>query len=394
MDNAYIVLNFAYGTGPYLRTTELAIAFNAELENQGRKRLNVIIPWVYGEKQRRIMCEEFATHDAKYPGELLLDSQLGALLNEVFYGDNTYEEALKKWIANHDSVSDRIHTHLSGPVKVETLDGKNMEVDARGIVLELNRSPRVLYGVAPTYSTTFGHIAEILDAVKEVETDKIAVDRTAAQAGARLAEKIERAQEMHTIAYPATFSGADDYIPPYSNSELVPPITSLPHGDTGDKLEDGIFVTITGIPGLERLYEEARKLGLTLYSNDVDAVPGSEKQLPHIIPNPAIQFQFARSGWSSAWLSMLSGTPIVVPDFDPHDDPEIFFNNRMIESLGIGIVYRGQPLEEILNAREGVQANCARIREEIKDRWGTLDGNNVCARMFADHFLQDKKSVK
>jgi len=388
----FIVTNFAYGTGPYLRTTELTIALNEELERRGQERLGVVIPWVYGEKQRRIMLEEFAEHDKSYPGELLLDADLGSILKEIFYGDNTYEEALAKWIEGHDSVSERIRSHLSGSIEVETLDGEKMEVSGSDIVLELNRSPRVLYGVAPTYSTTFGHIAEILEAVEHVGTDKVSVDRELARAGASLADKIERAQGVHAIAYPATFSGEEGYKPRYSNTHLVPPITSLPHGDIGGDMDDGIFVTITGIPGLERLYAEARELGLKLYSNDTEAVQGSEKHLPHVIPNKAILFQFARSGWGSVWLSMFSGTPIVVPDFDPKDDPEIYFNNLMVEKLGIGIIYRGQPLSEILAAREKIQANCVAMRKSIMERWGVLEGNSVCAKLFAEHFLQYKEN--
>ena len=138
-----IVTNFAYGTGPYLRTTELAIAFNEELEKRGHERLGVVIPWVYGEKQRRIMLDEFSGHFAALPEELLLDTELGAALKEVFYGDNSYEDALSRWIADHDSISERIRKHLSGSIEVETLGGDKRTVDGRDIVLELNRSPRV-----------------------------------------------------------------------------------------------------------------------------------------------------------------------------------------------------------------------------------------------------------
>ena len=82
----YAVLNFAYGTGPYLRTTDLAIAFNAELERRGQPRLGIIVPWVYGDKQKKVMLEEFAGHEQKYPGEILLDAGLGAILKSIFYG--------------------------------------------------------------------------------------------------------------------------------------------------------------------------------------------------------------------------------------------------------------------------------------------------------------------
>ena len=55
----YILANFAYGTGPYLRTTELAMAVSTQLQARGLGRLGVIVPWVYAERQRAIMAEEF-----------------------------------------------------------------------------------------------------------------------------------------------------------------------------------------------------------------------------------------------------------------------------------------------------------------------------------------------
>ncbi|MBX9907073.1 hypothetical protein K2X96_04235, partial [Patescibacteria group bacterium] len=149
----------------------------------------------------------------------------------------------------------------------------------------------------------------------------------------------------------------------------------------------GIFVTITGIEGLERLYAEARALGLKLYSNDTDAVAGSVKALPHVIPNPAIAAQFARAGWGSIWLSMFCGTPLVVPQFDATDDPEIYFNNLAVEGLGIGIVYKGQPLADIIREGAAMRAQSEKISADILGLWGTLNGNDVCARLFADSFL-------
>ena len=103
---------------------------------------------------------------------------------------------------------------------------------------------------------------------------------------------IKKSKKITARPSPATFSSFSDYRSKYKNEILVPPITSLPHGDPGGISEKGIYVTITGIPGLERLYEEARKLGLTLYSNDTEAVKGSIKALPYAVQNEKIIFQF------------------------------------------------------------------------------------------------------
>ena len=117
-------------------------------------------------------------------------------------------------------------------------------------------------------------------------------------------------------------------------------------------------------------------------------MPGSVKALPHVIPNKNILFQFARSGWSSVWLSMIVGTPLVVPDFDPGDDPEIYFNNRAVERLGIGAIYRGEPLETILKKREAIREASAKLVAAIKSRWGTLNGTAHVAKLIVADFLE------
>ena len=383
----YLVTNFAYGIGPYLRTTELALAFNNELMRRGRARISVIVPWVYGGKQKKIMSENFGAHAALYPDEILLDAKLGRILKQVFYtGDRRYAETPLAWVESAERVSNEAGEHLSSTFEVETLSGEKKAVNGRDIVLEINRSPRIRYGVAPSYSTTFGYIAEILERAHAAGRKAIDVDPEALQKGTALADIIEGRQEINCMAYPATFSWRRDYQPRYKGEVLVPPITDLPPKSDGP-LDEGIYVTITGIEGLERLYGEARALGLKLYSNDTKAVEGAVKILPEVIPNPAIKFQFARSGWGSVWLSMFCGTPIVVPEFDPTDDPEIYFNNIAIEEMGIGIIYRGQPLRSILAETEHVRQKQKEMREAILKRWGTLNGNEVCAKLFADKFL-------
>lgn len=386
-----IVTNFAYGTGPYLRTTELTIAFNDELQKRGHARLPVIIPWVYGERQRKIMLEEFGEHDKTYPGELLLDEELGALLKSVFYGDNTYREALEKWVDEEETISKKAHDHLSGMLSVETLSGEKKELNGKDITIELNRSPRIRYSVAPSYFTSFGYIGEILEEAQKVGRKAIDLDPELLERGIAVAHRIEKDQKMHAIAYPATFSGSRDYTPRYCAEVLTPPISSQTLPPPTEPLPAGIFVTITGIPGLERLYKEAKEFGLKLYTtaSGVSSVPESIAVGINAIAHPAIAFQFARAGWGSIWASLFSGTPLVVPAFDPTDDPEIYFNNKMVEALGIGSIYHGQGLQEILNEKDAVQKHSQELSDKIMERWGTHDGNTVCASLFVDDFLKN-----
>jgi hypothetical protein len=153
----------------------------------------------------------------------------------------------------------------------------------------------------------------------------------------------------------------------------------------GPRLAPGMYITITGIPGLERLYEEAKSLGLTIYTNDPDRLPGSVKATPDVLGSDAIKLHFARSGWGSVWGSMLLGRGIVVPEFDPADDPEIYFNNRCVEELGLGTTYRGEPLSELIARMRMLEPNIQKRNHELKTRFSTLDGNVAMAAHIVRH---------
>ena len=201
----------------------------------------------------------------------------------------------------------------------------------------------------------------------------------------KIAEEVESQYKFTCVAHPGTFSFLENRKP--VGREISIPPTIYPPKQNSDPIQEGIFITITGIPGLERLYNEAKALGLKLYSNDPSTVPGSERLLPNVIPNPKIKLQFARSGWGSVWFSQLSGTPFVCPEFDPLDDPEIYFNNKCIEKLGLGIIYRGQPLSDILAEAEKLRPGIRKINQDLLDKFGTYNGNEYSAKIIVDDLL-------
>ncbi|OGZ96924.1 MAG: hypothetical protein A3B34_00955 [Candidatus Sungbacteria bacterium RIFCSPLOWO2_01_FULL_54_21] len=376
----YAVANFAYGTGPYLRTTELALAINRERAVRGLPELGVIVPWVYGEKQRRIMREAFA--DAPLEN-VLLDKRLGGMLGTIFYGEHTYEQALRLWVERHDALSGEVRRHLSGEIAVEDVRGNTRTVRGSDIVIEISRAGRLAYGVAPVYAVAFGYVSEIMDKVRTIPQEAIALDRELARRAAVLARGVEQSYVFRGRAHPGTFSYQEDEGRHPDGDTAIPPTIDVtaPHDED---IPEGIYVTVTGIPGLERLYREAKALGLRLYANDPDAVPGSEWLSPRAVANPRIRLHFARSGWGSVWLSQLTMTPLVAPSYDPHDDPEIYFNNICVEKLGLGVLYRGQPLADILAHAERLRPRVAALNAALAARFGTLDGNSYAARRITD----------
>ncbi|MDP3735399.1 MAG: hypothetical protein Q8R39_03160 [bacterium] len=425
----YIVTNFAYGTGPYLHTTELAIAFNDELERRGRERSAIIVPLVYGERQRAVMREEFASFLRARPEEIVLDENLGMMLREIFYdGTADYAVSLARWIERVRDTAARAHEHLSGTFAVHAFDGTERVVDGRQIIIEMSRSPRLRFDIAPAYSTTFGFLSDIFTRALREPPGAIAIPADVLQQGIESAEWVEQGQRMHAVGFPGTFTplenaarqaagssgsihtrdsmpcvssltGFTGDLPPTTyhlqpTTFLTPPLTSQQPKTAAPLEKPGILVTVTGIAGLERLYTEATDLGLAIYSTTEGVPPGSMRMPPDVIVDSNIVFQFARAGWGSIWLSLTTGVPIVVPAFDPVDDPEIYFNNKMIERLGIGIVYRGEPLSELTGRLPSVCVAMETLRTCIFERWGTLDGHSVSAARFVEDFLRSDGGVQ
>ncbi len=370
--NKYIITNFIYGTGPFLRTTEIAIAVNKQVKNP----YGIIVPWVMGEKQRKIMLEEFTDQ----ADNIFLDKQLGDILNTVFYNEKGYEDSLRMWIENYEEKSREAQLYLKGTLSTETLSGKKVEINGKYIEIEINRSPRIKFGIEKSFGVTFGCTSEILKKVLDLPHDIVSIDRNLVRKAIPISEELEK-NKLTFISYPGTFS----YLNQEKNIETPPTIT-IPLVNQ-EKFERGVYVTVSGIPGLDDLYKKVGELGLKLYSNDPSKVPGSTKLSPHAIGNPNIVAQFARSGWGSVHLSQLQSVPLIVPDYDPKDDPEIYFNNKCIEELGLGIVYRGQNPEKLICAAEVLCPRVQMLNGSLLEKFGTLDGANYCAKLIVNSII-------
>lgn len=381
--NTYFVVNPGYGTGPYLRGVELGLAMNEILEANGHARRMIVVPLLYGERQKRILLEEFSAHRH----EILLDPELGSLVAGTLYSgaDKSFADALRQFTQQSVSMSDAGAAHVRKGRTFENLDGKNVVFPEAADIAELQVNPRISFSGDRVYALCHGHFSEVLDRARDVPY--FAQYAGTLDEAVQCARQIEQMRTIHATAHPNSFSFDDEHRLTYPNEQMVPPwvkpqaIEEVP--------ERGVYLTLTGIPGLERLYSAAQGLGVKLYSNDPSRIPGSSKASPRVLGSENILFQFARTGWSSVWLSVLTGTPLVTPDFDPSDDPEIYFNNRTVEELGLGVVYRGQPLQEILDCLPEVRETYRAMHEKLLKEHGTLDGLQKSAEIFTHNFMHE-----
>lgn len=381
-------MNFAYGYGPFLRTTELALAVSDLLPRQGEP-LGVIVPWAYGQAQKRIMAEEFRERLSERSDVIFLDRTLGQCLQEIFYGEKSYEQSLRFYLENHGEVRRRIRDYIQKGLTVENFSGQPRSVAIEEIAMCVSRAPRLSYGLPFSYNAGFGQVSEILE--RSLPIGEIAVDKNLVEQIIPLYEEAEKSHRLHFTAEPSAFSHIPNHKPKYDNEIFTPPNALLPVVPDCMDIKPGMYVAVTGIPGLENLFAEAGELGLKIYTNQPDKIVGSERALPAAVACPAIALQFARSGWGSAWLSLLLGKPFITPPYDSKDDPEIYFNNQCLEELGIGKVYHGQPLSQLIAWADECRRNCEGLKQRLISKYGTLDGVAYAAERIAKDFLAATK---
>ena len=382
----YIITNFAYGFGPFLRTTELGLATGDILSRITGESFGVIVPWVYGDPQKQILLEEFGEVLKERPGAIVLDKRIGSELELIFYGEKGCEESLKYYYNNHERVTDAINQYIPKGIVAETLAGDPVAIGKSAIAFCVARAPRIYFDIEPSYYTSFGYVSEILE--RSLEVPEISSNRKLREALIPLSIAVEKRHQLHFIADPGTFSYLGERPPRYTSEVLTPPNALPPKVTDCSEIELGIYATVTGIPGRERLYREARQLGFRFYSNKPTIIPDSVRALPHILTCKNICLHFARAGWGSIWYSQFTGVPLVVPKYDPQDDPEIYFNNICVAELGLGVIHNGQPLSELLELTDTYKAATARENARIKATYSTMNGVAYTAERIAKDYIE------
>lgn len=379
----YILLNFAYGFGPFLRTAEVALKVLQRLEARTKKSYGVLAPLVYGEKQKSIMREEFGKVIEQDENKLLLDENLGKLVAKIFYGKLPYADSLKALLVSGPGLEEKIRAYLDAGIAAETFDGKKISLSRKDICLSLVRSPRMDFGINPAYNVSFALISDILQ--KAQATPGIKFDRGLLKRAQIRMRGLENRHRLNLISEPGTFDYSAS--PAAANIMPIPPTLTVPPAYDRD-LEQGIYVTVTGIPGLARLFSQAKDLRLKIYTNQPESIPGSVKAMPEILSSPSVLMHFARSGWGSAWLSQFTGTPFIMPPYDPTDDPEIYFNNERLEQLSLGKIFSGQNLEELLSSAAAYSGAVEAVNGRLLTRFHSLNGVDYAAENIVKDYIR------
>nr|QBM01212.1 hypothetical protein [uncultured archaeon] len=383
----YIATTFAHGNGPYSRIIDLGLAINREFSERRLPKMRVLVPLVYGERQRRIILEQFEQVAEEEPDRLLLDETYGKLLGEIFFKTGSYEENLRAFAEHYSGLEERVRNHLSSTFTAKTLDGRDVRVNGEHIDFEISHNPRVATGYQKSFYTTIALFSEILE--RTFGESSLKFDRDVLAETIKIAERIERDKAVHFIPEPFAFS-YDGTREKREREIFTPPFIHSPKPDTRE-IPKGMYVTITGIDGLRTLFDEVSKFGIQLYCPDFINLQNADNRFsPEIISNPDILYHFARTGWSSVWLSHITETPLITPPYKEGDDPEIYFNERSVRKLGIATLFDSEEDPKKILEEANLQVKEMKgINRRLVDGYGTLDGIDYTARIIAD-FLEGK----
>ncbi len=368
-----MITTFAHGNGPYSRIIDLGLAINERLD----ERLPIIVPLVYGDRQKKIISESFGENDL-----ILFDEFYGDILNELFFKKGHYQRSLEFLLENQPRLEEKLRDYLSGTLRTHTFDGREVLVNGDDVAFEISHNPRVATGYEKSFHTTIGFFSEILT---KTIFEGLGFCTELLKGVRGIVGKIEDDKTLHFMPEPFVFS-YDGLRKRWKDEIFTPPFIHIPK-ESDEGVSEGMYVMLTGIDGLKSLFEGVHKFGMKLYCPPfVNLEDADNNHTPEFIVNPNIRYQFARTGWSSVWLSHMTETPLITPAYSEGDDPEIYFNEKTVKALKIATIFDGlQKPEEILVRADSLRPNLELVNKRLIDNYGTLDGVDYTARIIVDY---------
>src|SRR3989344_870074 len=247
----FINTTFAHGNGPYSRNVDLSLAVNEEFRKRRMNTLPIVVPLVYGDRQKRIMLEDFGEIIKKNPELILLDEFHGEVLRGLLFHEGTYQENLEAFLERYNSAEEKLRNHLAGELELKTFEGKTIRVKGKDVALELSHNPRLATGCERSFYTTIAYFSEILE--KAATESELGLDKNLLLDVKKIAERIENDRGLHFMPEPFVFSY--DKNRKVKKEIFTPPFIHPPRPNYED-VQEGMYVTITGIDGLRGLFDD------------------------------------------------------------------------------------------------------------------------------------------
>ena len=382
-----ILTNFGAGFGPLVRTFDMARRIRKRLKPILGEPINILIPWVYGDNQLRIIKEEVADEPSLHD-HVFLAPELGNALRPLLFSGEGLNEELDRYLKIYQTQKKLWDDLLKSSLKTVDLLNRRGEAETKSIRLEVTRNPVLPTNIEHSYYSSVSYFSSIFEELQE-QKNIIGINFKLIEKAFIRFRKIEAEYRLHFQPIPRCMSFKKSPKPLFSTERETPPLIPEPKMMTGN-LKNGIYVSVSGIPGLSSVYNEALRLPQTIYTNVLSS-ENSKAQVypPNYITHSSVNRVFARAAWNTIWLANLTGTPLVCPDHSPEDHPEIFYNLKSVSKLKLAYIWntKEKSLEDFLSIIPSGKQKPPEIYGEIKNRFGTLDGLQFCVDNITEDFL-------
>ena len=397
-DAPVILVNPAHGNEPYILGTAIAKGVSDRLAQQGLGRAKIVVPLLYGDRQKRILMEE--NPDAT--GLIHYDEEFGDILRDVTFQNGDFSQHLTQIITHYDDVQRMLKQRFS--IDAQDFTARNLgsnelqTFSPRNVVAAIDTASRVVVEAPQRYFAFPLLISELLRETQKADLGFDDADMAA------LIEKMLKVESGYSQVFipkinPLSYRYSEDLSQQPTEvdgrSRVYTPAMKREYERTEGKVsEPGIYIMYSGTGSIaettHKLIESASEAGLKVYTNK--ETEGASTVSPDVLTDENILAVLGRAGWGTGWQVQNLALPWFVAPYEIGDDPEIYFNNKTVEALKMGKVLTDADMtqtrlrEVIKNFSVGMQG----VNQRIKDEFGTLNGIDFMADAIADDFLSKK----
>ncbi len=371
MNELNFFINIAHGNEPYVLGTNIALAVKDLLKAEGREA-RIIVPLIYGERQKRIIKET-----AVDISNIEYDEESGGLLDKIRLSGANFDAQLEALVKCRKTVEEELKEHLKRTLG----SGGFIEINAGSYV---SADATIAYYVFPYIHT---------DLLNQTRKDKLPFNQRNI---GKVLNEVEASEQRYSLIFiPEINMLSAIGRQKRANEESTPPLKH-PRESTED-LEGAIFMHLSGTGSCrEEIIKAAKQIPFPKYFAQAfkSSVAGVEDKIsqhnaiynPAILYNPAIKAVFGRPGWGILWECQVAQKPFISVPYITIDDPEIKYNIQILEEFGMGVVYTGQP--NIVELAMEKQPSIDILTAQLTERFGTIDGINYAARKIFDDLKQ------
>lgn len=395
-----LVINPGHGNEPYILATAIGREVSKKFAGAGMEQPMLVMPLLYGERQRRILLEE-NPNDASL---MYYDEQFGNILKDIMFGAGDFKKHLTQVNAHYDEVekilNDRYRVDAQAITARSFATQESTELSPKNIIGVIETGNRVPIKVPHRYFAFPEVLSRVLH--ESMQHPEFGFSESDMKKLAERMIKVEASYSQVFVPWVSTFSyqyasnldsqpeSIDD------RSRIYTPAMKADMTKTKGEVEHGVYIMFSGtgsaVESNKVLVNAAKEAGIKVYSPVWETIEGTEKMPPSIMADENILAIMGRSGWGTGWQALQLEKPWLVPSYQEGDDPEIYLNNKTIEALKLGKVIGSGRIsgEELARLAQEISPGLHSLNEAIRQRFGTANGIDY----IADHIFQDLVSKK